>query len=167
MRDHQVEGVRLLQGVYIQLLSTIKSYRISTVEIYRAEPARRRECLYYLALGHYKMGNFEEARKFNGVSNLLLEDEIRAYRTRLNLSPAYRERTHESSSSVSWTTHRQGCSARSVPFLLFLKCTLHPCEQKATLAWPSLVEQQLSGPSSSQASYGEQLADKFNCTITF
>ena len=36
------------------------------VEIYRAEPARRRECLYYLALGHYKMGNYEEARRFNG-----------------------------------------------------------------------------------------------------
>lgn len=35
-------------------------------EIYRAEPPRRRECLYYLALGHYKMGNFEEAKKFNG-----------------------------------------------------------------------------------------------------
>lgn len=36
-------------------------------EIYRAEPARRRECLYYLALGHYKMGNYEEAKKFNGA----------------------------------------------------------------------------------------------------
>ncbi|RDB20842.1 Mitochondria fission 1 protein [Hypsizygus marmoreus] len=54
MREHQVEGVRLLQ------------------EIYRAEPTRRRECLYYLALGHYKMGNFEEAKRFNA---LLLEKE--------------------------------------------------------------------------------------------
>ncbi|KAF9466059.1 hypothetical protein BDZ94DRAFT_1213364 [Collybia nuda] len=54
IRDHQVEGVRLLQ------------------EIYRAEPARRRECLYYLALGHYKMGNFDEAKRFNA---LLLEKE--------------------------------------------------------------------------------------------
>ncbi|KII87210.1 hypothetical protein PLICRDRAFT_176988 [Plicaturopsis crispa FD-325 SS-3] len=53
-REHQVEGVRILQ------------------EIYRAEPNRRRECLYYLALGHYKMGNFEEAKKFNG---LLIEKE--------------------------------------------------------------------------------------------
>ena len=70
IRDHQVEGVRLLQGVYPSLISIIISYPISTIEIYRAEPARRRECLYYLALGHYKMGNFEEARKFNGVSNL-------------------------------------------------------------------------------------------------
>ncbi|KAF7370720.1 Mitochondrial fission 1 protein [Mycena sanguinolenta] len=54
LRAHQVEGVRLLQ------------------ELYRAEPTRRRECLYYLALGHYKMGNFEEAKKFNA---LLMEKE--------------------------------------------------------------------------------------------
>ncbi|KAF8329331.1 mitochondrial fission 1 protein [Cantharellus anzutake] len=53
-REHQVEGVRLLQ------------------EIYRDEPNRRRECLYYLALGHYKMGNHEDAQKFN---NLLLQKE--------------------------------------------------------------------------------------------
>ncbi|KAJ7715364.1 hypothetical protein DFH07DRAFT_872500 [Mycena maculata] len=43
IRNHQVEGVRLLQ-----------------------------ECLYYLALGHYKMGNFDEAKKFNA---LLMEKE--------------------------------------------------------------------------------------------
>lgn len=35
-------------------------------EIYRSDPPRRRECLYYLSLGHYKMGNFEEAKRFNG-----------------------------------------------------------------------------------------------------
>ncbi|PCH44229.1 mitochondrial fission 1 protein [Wolfiporia cocos MD-104 SS10] len=54
IREHQVEGVRLLQ------------------DIFRAEPARRRECLYYLALGHYKMGNYEEAKRFN---SLLMERE--------------------------------------------------------------------------------------------
>ncbi|KAF5316128.1 hypothetical protein D9619_006210 [Psilocybe cf. subviscida] len=54
IHDHQVQGVKLLQ------------------EIYRGEPARRRECLYYLALGHFKMSNFEEARRFNA---LLLEKE--------------------------------------------------------------------------------------------
>ncbi|KAG6869235.1 mitochondrial membrane protein [Termitomyces sp. T159_Od127] len=54
MREHQVEGVRLLQ------------------DIYRAEPNRRRECLYYLALGYYKMGNFEDAKRFNA---LLLDKE--------------------------------------------------------------------------------------------
>jgi len=52
--EDQVEGVKLLQ------------------EIYRAEPARRRECLYYLALGHYKMGNYDDAKKFN---SLLLDKE--------------------------------------------------------------------------------------------
>jgi fission 1 protein len=49
MREHQVEGVRLLQ------------------EIYRNEPSRRRGCLYYLALGYYKMGNFDEAKRFNAL----------------------------------------------------------------------------------------------------
>lgn len=38
------------------------------VEIYRSDPPRRRECLYYLSLGHYKMGNYDEARRFNGRS---------------------------------------------------------------------------------------------------
>ncbi|KAH9166725.1 hypothetical protein EDB89DRAFT_2002022 [Lactarius sanguifluus] len=51
---HQVEGVQLL------------------ADIYRSEPKRRRECLYYLALGHYKMGNFDEAKSFN---SRLLERE--------------------------------------------------------------------------------------------
>lgn len=37
----------------------------SLLEIYREEPTRRRECLYYLALGYYKLGNFEDARRFN------------------------------------------------------------------------------------------------------
>ncbi|KAF4610599.1 hypothetical protein D9613_006832 [Agrocybe pediades] len=54
VHEHQVEGVKLLQ------------------DIYRHEPLRRRECLYYLALGYYKMGNFEEASKFN---SLLMEKE--------------------------------------------------------------------------------------------
>ena len=90
-------------------------------------------------------------------------------RTHPNLSAAHRERAHESSSSVSWTTHRQGCSTRLVPFLPFQKMHLTTMwkSQKAILAWPSLVEQQLWGPSSSQASYGEQLANKFNCMIAF
>lgn len=46
-RDEQQEGVRLLS------------------EIYRAAPERRRECLYYLALGNYKLGNYAEARRYN------------------------------------------------------------------------------------------------------
>jgi len=48
-REQQVHGVRLLQ------------------DIYRSDPGRRRECLYYLALGHYKMGNYDDAKKFNAL----------------------------------------------------------------------------------------------------
>lgn len=40
--------------------------------IFRESPPRRRECLYYLALGNYKLGNFQEARRYN---ELLLEKE--------------------------------------------------------------------------------------------
>lgn len=46
-RQDQQEGVRLLS------------------EIFRASPDRRRECLYYLALGNYKLGNYAEARRYN------------------------------------------------------------------------------------------------------
>lgn len=41
-------------------------------DIFRASPDRRRECLYYMALGHYKLGNYAEARKYN---DLLLDLE--------------------------------------------------------------------------------------------
>lgn len=41
-------------------------------EIFRSSPDRRRECLYYLALGNYKLGNYAEARRYN---DLLLELE--------------------------------------------------------------------------------------------
>lgn len=34
-------------------------------EIFRSSPDRRRECLYYLALGNYKLGSYEEARRYN------------------------------------------------------------------------------------------------------
>lgn len=54
IRPEQQEGVRLLS------------------EIFRSAPERRRECLYYLALGNYKLGNYGEARRYN---DLLLEHE--------------------------------------------------------------------------------------------
>ncbi|EEP81626.1 conserved hypothetical protein [Uncinocarpus reesii 1704] len=54
IRVEQQEGVRLLS------------------EIFRTAPERRRECLYYLALGNYKLGNYGEARRYN---DLLLEHE--------------------------------------------------------------------------------------------
>ena len=45
------------QQLGIQLLS----------EIFRSSPDRRRECLYYLALGNYKLGNYAEARRYNDL----------------------------------------------------------------------------------------------------
>lgn len=41
-------------------------------DIFRVSPERRRECLYYLALGNYKLGNYGEARRYN---DLLLDKE--------------------------------------------------------------------------------------------
>jgi len=52
------------------------------VDIYRSEPTRRRECLYYLALGHYKMGNFDEAKSFNCENSSLA-----------SFSPAWHQRS--------------------------------------------------------------------------
>ncbi|KAI6112620.1 hypothetical protein F5141DRAFT_1188045 [Pisolithus sp. B1] len=69
VRDHQVEGVRLLQ------------------DIYRTELTRRRECLYYIALGYYKMGNYEDAKSFNDFllekepGNLQAQSPLRSHRT--------------------------------------------------------------------------------------
>ncbi|CAI7584725.1 unnamed protein product [Penicillium bialowiezense] len=54
IRPEQQEGVRLLS------------------EIFRDAPERRRECLYYLGLGNFKLGNYGEARRYN---DLLLEKE--------------------------------------------------------------------------------------------
>ncbi|TVY91874.1 Mitochondrial fission protein [Lachnellula willkommii] len=54
VRQEQQEGVRLLS------------------DIFRTSPERRRECLYYLALGNYKLGNYAEARRYN---DLLLDKE--------------------------------------------------------------------------------------------
>jgi len=42
------------------------------MDVYRTDANRRRECLYYLSLGHYKLGNYSEAKRFN---DLLLEKE--------------------------------------------------------------------------------------------
>jgi len=41
-------------------------------EVYKEDAMRRRECLYYMSLGYYRLGNYEEARKFNA---LLLDKE--------------------------------------------------------------------------------------------
>lgn len=41
-------------------------------DIYESDPSRRRECLYYLALGHYKLKNYTESKKF--TSRLLSKE---------------------------------------------------------------------------------------------
>lgn len=41
-------------------------------EIFRTSPERRRECLFYLALGNFKLGNYADARRYN---DLLLQKE--------------------------------------------------------------------------------------------
>ncbi|KAL1923671.1 uncharacterized protein VTP21DRAFT_8651 [Calcarisporiella thermophila] len=43
-------------------------------DIYDNDPQRRRECIYYLAVGHYKLGEYSEARHF---VDALLRDEPR------------------------------------------------------------------------------------------
>lgn len=55
-RTHQQEGVKLL------------------TDIFRDFPERRRECLYYISLAHYKLGNYSDARRYN---DMLLEQEPR------------------------------------------------------------------------------------------
>jgi len=48
-REEQQRGVQLLSDVF------------------RTSPDRRRECLYYLAMGHYKLSNYSEARRYNDI----------------------------------------------------------------------------------------------------
>lgn len=47
-------------------------------DIFRASPERRRECLYYLALGNYKLGNYAEARRYNDSLLELEEGNLQA-----------------------------------------------------------------------------------------
>jgi len=42
------------------------------MDIYRTDAPRRRECLYYLAVCHFKLQNWTEARRYNDA---LLEKE--------------------------------------------------------------------------------------------
>ncbi|KAI8614363.1 hypothetical protein BC830DRAFT_1065579 [Chytriomyces sp. MP71] len=48
-RKDQEQGIRLLH------------------ELYKEHPSRRRECLYYLSVGNYKLAQFVEARKYNEI----------------------------------------------------------------------------------------------------
>ncbi|KAI0954047.1 mitochondrial membrane protein, variant 2 [Taiwanofungus camphoratus] len=143
MRDHQVEGVRLLQ------------------EIYRAEPTRRRECLYYLALGHYKMGNYEEAKKFN---SLLMEKEPTNMQAQ-SLATLIDQRVTRGSSLPSVLPLLIPCFfAMSTLIFAFYSPSLltrleHQFIQRVTLAWPWLVELRRSARFLSRPLYGEQPAN--------
>lgn len=55
-RQQMLQGVALLTGTCL-----------AHPDIYRSDPPRRRECLYYLSLGHYKLANFDEAKRFNST----------------------------------------------------------------------------------------------------
>ncbi|KAJ3355480.1 mitochondrial membrane protein [Kappamyces sp. JEL0680] len=59
VKSNQRQGLGLLNGLAL----------LFTVEIYKDTPTRRRECLYYLSLGEYKLGNYHQAKDY--VSSLL------------------------------------------------------------------------------------------------
>lgn len=44
-----------------------KSSTDGFAEIYSSSPSHRRECTYYIAVGYYKLKNYQYARKFNGM----------------------------------------------------------------------------------------------------
>ncbi|KAG2182426.1 hypothetical protein INT43_007356 [Umbelopsis isabellina] len=79
-------GVRLLTGMWVSRniteQDTIELNELLPIEIYQSAPERRRECLYYLALGHYKMSNFIEAKKFN--QQLLMHEPKNSQAIELN-----------------------------------------------------------------------------------
>jgi len=65
-RQQMLQGVTLLTGMWLGRGAGTE-WLTWRAEIYRADPPRRRECLYYLALGHYKLSNYDEAKRFNGT----------------------------------------------------------------------------------------------------
>jgi mitochondrial fission 1 protein len=72
---NQLEGVKLLTGTNSPTIPFLFwRGRLTGEEIYKEAPGRRRECLYYLALGQYKLGHYNEARRYN---DSLLEKEPR------------------------------------------------------------------------------------------
>ncbi|KAK3809271.1 MAG: hypothetical protein J3Q66DRAFT_373550 [Benniella sp.] len=68
LSDSQLEVLRkqyIREGEYVTD-QTRFNYAWGLIKnIYKEVPDRRRECLFYLALGHFKLGNYNDARKFN------------------------------------------------------------------------------------------------------
>jgi Fis1 C-terminal tetratricopeptide repeat len=77
----QVGGEAFKKRLGLAVLLTVSCVHI---EIYQQAPERRRECLYYLALGHYKMSNYIEAKKFN--QQLLMHEPKNSQAIELNKS---------------------------------------------------------------------------------
>lgn len=111
------------------------SSRLIAADIYRSEPTRRRECLYYLALGHYKMGNYDEAKSFNCESPSLY-------------FPLLDTNKHKSIQLVSWKRNQRICRhsllillltrpLNGVCYPLSIPRKLADCAQRDILAWLS------------------------------
>jgi hypothetical protein len=142
----QMEGVKLLQGAsLVRRLQTASKSPVLTSpilphplpEIYAAEPLRRRECLYYLALGYYKLGNWEHAKKFNSTSQPS-SSFARALSAELVLSfgdaarrPPPQQGTDQHASPVAQQPHRRRHGKRSAYLsLLLLKCRVSSQEMQ-------------------------------------
>lgn len=150
-------------------------------DIYRAEPGRRRECLYYLALGHYKMGNYDEARRFNGTSRppgIARGYPITACRAhRAFLSPASRpaallldkEPSNLQAQSLASLIDTRVTRGTSLLRVVLVKCPLLTSRrsrtQRDTSAWRSSAASRRSARSRSPPSYGEPLANSSRTAI--
>ena len=68
-RVEQQLGVRLLTGTrpHQHWRLWLREMCLTIVDIFKDYPERRRECVYYLALGHYRLGNYAEARQYNEI----------------------------------------------------------------------------------------------------
>ena len=65
---HSFKSLIVYQGLVKSTDRGEQQYGVQLLsEIFRASPDRRRECLYYLALGHYRLGNYAEARRYNDL----------------------------------------------------------------------------------------------------
>ena len=149
----------------------------SCIEIYRAEPTRRRECLYYLALGHYKMGNYEEARRFNGTYFLsfsapqFLTDALASLShccissiicPRITALLLDKEPTNLQAQSLAGLIDNRVTRGTPLPGTTHSEVAHHPdlvLVQTGTLAWRSSEGSQRSARSSSHPSYGEHPAN--------
>ncbi|GAN03938.1 mitochondria fission 1 protein [Mucor ambiguus] len=68
--EHLELGIKLLTGkmVAAKLFRNVffnMAFVPGKLEIYTDAPERRRECLYFLAIGNFKISNYSEARRFN------------------------------------------------------------------------------------------------------